>query len=66
MATTISEDGSKKERKNTNRGHVAEARFGITHHDIKYGTEAGKRWLQGNPNYYMKPAPPGTLPYKKA
>ena len=23
MATTVSEDGSKKERKNTNRGHVA-------------------------------------------
>ena len=40
------------------------ARFGITGHDVKYGTEAGKRWLENNPNYYMKPAPPGTGPKK--
>ncbi len=57
MATTVNEDGSKKERTNKNRGHIAGnvPRFQVTDADKKYKTEAWDRWKKGNPNYYYKP-----------
>ena len=57
MATTWSEDGSKKETKNTNRGKVAIApdRFKVTDADKRLNNEAWKRWQKGTPGYIYKP-----------
>ena len=57
MATKVNEDGSKKERTNKNRGHIAGnvPRFQVTDADKKHKTEAWDRWKKGNPNYYYKP-----------
>ena len=58
MATTVNEDGSKKERTNKNKGHVATGnvpRFQVTDADKKYKTPAWDRWEKGNPNYYYNP-----------
>ena len=57
MATTWSEDGSKKETKNTNRGHVAhlrkegKAHSGGPEHDFMHGRRGTKTWPDGRRKY---------------
>ena len=67
MATTWNEDGSKKETKNTNRGHVAHLREDGKAHDWRekghggirvpggevnpHGQRGGKTWPSGRRKY---------------
>ena len=48
MAWTVNEDGSKKERKNTTKGHIAHARTdGKPHKGDEHGRRGSGTWPDG-------------------